>query len=125
MIELGSDDTYAQLGNVLMERGATEPVENFQERARDLARNLGVDILIWGRIEPIVWVDDVQTIDIAGGFKDDATGDFATIGDVLVEREDGETVEAFRVRARETAIAAGSDRIVFGGLKPMPTGDDD
>jgi len=125
VIELGSDDTYAQLGNVLMERGATEPVENFQERARDLARNLGVDILIWGRIEPIVWVDDVQTIDIAGGLKDDATGDFATIGDTLIERQDGESVEAFHIRAREAARVAGAEFVTFGGLPPMPIYDDE
>jgi hypothetical protein len=62
---------------------------------------------------------NVQTIDIAGGLTADASGDFATIGDVLVEREDGETVEAFRVRAREAAVAAGRDHVIFGGLPAM------
>jgi hypothetical protein len=120
MIEFGSDDTYAQCGNVLMERGATEPVEDFRARARATARECESDVLIWGRLQPVVWVDDVQIIEIRGGMTDDATGDFATIGDELVEREDGETVEAFRVRAREAAVAAGRDHVIFGGLPPMP-----
>jgi hypothetical protein len=50
-----------------------------------------------------------ETIDILGGLKDDATGDFATVGDTLIEREDSETVENFRARAREAAVAAGGD----------------
>jgi hypothetical protein len=119
VIELGHDDTYAQLGNVLMERGATEPVEDFRERARDLARDLDAAVLIWGRMEPIVWVDDVQTINIAGGLKDDATGDFATIGDELIERGEGELIEAFRARERARAFGLGSSHVVFGGLPPM------
>jgi hypothetical protein len=67
----------------------------------------------------------ISSIRIRGGLKDDATGDFATIGDELVEREDGETVEAFRVRAREAAVAAGRDHVIFGGLRPMNVNDDD
>jgi hypothetical protein len=71
-----------------------------------------------GRANP-----DIEIIDIAGGLKDDATGDFAQFGDALLERKDGESVEAFRVRARETAIAAGAGFVSFGGLKPMPMDD--
>jgi hypothetical protein len=61
MIEIGLlDDTYAQLGNLILERGATEPVGDFHERARDLARDLGADMLIWGRLLPVVWTDDPE-----------------------------------------------------------------
>jgi hypothetical protein len=66
---------------------------------------------------------DVQTIDILGGLTADATGDFATVGDTMIERRDGESVDAFRARARETAIAAGAGFVSFGGLKPMPMDD--
>jgi hypothetical protein len=66
----------------------------------------------------------ISSIMIRGGLEDDATGDFATVGDVLIEREDGETVEAFRVRAREAAVAAGRDHVIFGGLRPMNFNDE-
>jgi hypothetical protein len=120
MIEFGSDDTYAQCGNVLMERGATEPVEDFRARARATARECESDVLIWGRLQPVVWVDDVQIIEIRGGMTDDATGDFATVGDTLVERADGELIEAFRVRAREAACSSGARSRHFRWPAPMP-----
>jgi hypothetical protein len=61
----------------------------------------------------------IETIDIEGGLTDDATGDFATIGDALIERGDGEPVMAFRARARARAFAFGSSHVVFGGLPPV------
>jgi hypothetical protein len=67
----------------------------------------------------------ISSIMIRGGLKDDATGDFATVGDTLIEREAGETIERFQIRAREAAVAAGSDHVIFGGLRPMPTDDND
>jgi hypothetical protein len=66
---------------------------------------------------------DVQTIDILGGLTADATGDFATVGDTLIERADGELIEAFRARARARAFGLGQS-IVFGGLRPMNFDDD-
>jgi hypothetical protein len=63
-----------------------------------------------------------ETIFISGGLQD-GVADIAQFG-VRLERADGETVEAFRARARETAIAAGSDQIVFGGLRPMNFNDE-
>jgi hypothetical protein len=59
----------------------------------------------------------ISSIMIRGGLEDDATGDFATVGDVLIEREPDETVDDFRARA--AAVAAGRDCVVFGGLRPM------
>jgi hypothetical protein len=67
-------------------------------------------------------VGDVQTIDIEGGLRDDATGDFATVGDTLIERGEGELIEAFRARARARAFGLGKS-IVFGGLRSIPTDD--
>jgi len=102
-----------------------ESVLAFKARARALLAARGGGRLAWDAPEEIEWVDsEVETIVVTGGISEDASGDIAQYS-VLVEREDGESVEAFRVRARATAIAAGSDRIVFGGLKPRPTGDDD
>jgi hypothetical protein len=63
---------------------------------------------------------NVQTIDIAGGLTADSSGDIAQFS-VLIERQDGESVEAFRARAREAARAAGAGFVTFGGLPPMPT----
>jgi hypothetical protein len=40
----------------------------------------------------------ISSIMIRGGLEADATGDFATIGDELVERGEGELIEAFRAR---------------------------
>jgi hypothetical protein len=61
-----------------------------------------------------------ESISIRGGLTADASGEFATVGDEYVEREGGETVEAFRARAREAAIAAGAKLLVFGGLPACP-----
>ena len=66
-----------------------------------------------------MWVDDFETIVIEGGLEADGHENFAQVGDTLIERHDGESVDAFRARAREAAVAAGSDRIVFGGLPTM------
>jgi hypothetical protein len=61
----------------------------------------------------------IETIDIGGGLTDDATGDFASIGDTLIEREEGELVMAFRARACARAFAFGGSHVVFGGLLPV------
>ena len=63
---------------------------------------------------------EIETIVVTGGISEDASGDIAQFS-VLIERQDGESVEAFRARARETAIAAGAGFVTFGGLPPMPT----
>jgi len=74
--------------------------------------------------EGLEWIEAApEVIDIAGGLKDDSSGDRATIDDVLIEREEGEPVIAFRARAREAARAAGAGFVSFGGLKPMPMDD--
>jgi hypothetical protein len=117
VIELGQDQNYAMIGNVIMERLEGEPVPTFRSRARDTALDLGADLLIYALLEPLVWVDDIETVVVEGGLSD-GRGDFATVGDSLVEREDGESVEAFHRRARELATARGSCFVVFGGLPP-------
>jgi hypothetical protein len=58
-------------------------------------------------------------ITIKGGLQSDASGDFAQFGDTLIEREDGEMIEAFQIRARDAARAAGVEWVVFGGLPAM------
>jgi hypothetical protein len=68
--------------------------------------------------------DDLQTIIIRGGLTD-GVADIATIGDTLIEREDGETIEAFQIRARDAARVAGTGFVIFGGLRPLPMDDDD
>jgi hypothetical protein len=64
---------------------------------------------------------ELHCIVIEGGLTPNGHEDFAQFGDVFIERVSGETVEAFRERARSAALVAGSDRIVFGGLPPMRT----
>jgi hypothetical protein len=66
----------------------------------------------------------ISSIMIRGGLEPDASGDFAQFGDVLLEREAGETIEAFQIRAREAAVAAGCGHVIFGGLRPMNFDDD-
>jgi hypothetical protein len=66
----------------------------------------------------------ISSIMIRGGLKDDATGDFAHFGGVLLESEARETTEAFQIRAREAAVAAGCGHVIFGGLRPMSFDDD-
>jgi hypothetical protein len=62
---------------------------------------------------------DFQTIVISGGLQD-GVADIAQFGDVLIEREAGETIEAFQIRARDAARAAGAEFVTFGGLRPVP-----
>ena len=105
-------------------------VPAFRARARDTALDLGADILIFALLEPIVWVDDApepkpEIITISGGLQPDASGDFATYGDVTVDRKPGESVEDFQRRARGSAQAAGVEWVVFGGLPRMNVSDDE
>jgi hypothetical protein len=65
----------------------------------------------------------IQTITIQGGLTA-VVADIAQFDDVLLEREDGETIEAFQIRAREAAVAAGCGQVIFGGLRPMNFDDD-
>jgi hypothetical protein len=61
-----------------------------------------------------------EVIVVKGGLKDDATGDFAQFGETLLEREDGESIEDFQIRARDAARASGVGFVTFGGLRPVP-----
>jgi hypothetical protein len=115
---------HAHIGNLVFERADEESVPDFRPRVRSLVAELGGGVLAWGAPESLEWVDGFETIEIEGGLKDDATSDFATVGDTLIEREDRESVEDFRARAREAAVAAGRDHVVFGGLRPMNFNDE-
>jgi hypothetical protein len=65
----------------------------------------------------------IQTITIQGGLTA-GVADIAHFGDVQIEREAGETIERFQIRAREAAVAAGCGHVIFGGLRPMSFDDD-
>jgi hypothetical protein len=67
---------------------------------------------------------DVQTITIQGGLTA-GVADIAQFGETLLEREDGETIERFHIRARAAACAAGAGFVTFGGLRPLPMNFDD
>ena len=111
---------FAHISNLVFERDDGELVLDFRARVRATVVDLGGGVLAWGAPELLEWVEGApEVIDIEGGLKDDATGDFATAGDVLVEREDGELIEAFRARARARAFGLGSSHVVFGGLTPV------
>ena len=105
-------------------------VPDFRARVRSLVVELGGGVLAWGADQAVFapgqleWIEAApEVIDIEGGLKDDATGDLAQIGDVLVEREDNELIENFRSRARARAFAFGS-QVVFGGLPQVKYEDD-
>jgi hypothetical protein len=61
---------------------------------------------------------DFQTIVISGGLTA-GVADIAQFGETLLEREDGETIERFHIRARAAACAAGAGFVTFGGLPKM------
>jgi hypothetical protein len=125
MIEAGTDQNFAHFCNLVYARDDLESVPDFRDRVRASVAELGGGVLAWGAPEALEWVDgEPEVIDIAGGLKDDATGDFATVGYTLIERADGETVDDFRARARGAAVAAGRDHVVFGGLRPMNFNDE-
>ena len=42
---------------------------------------------------------------------------YATIGNLIMQRDDGEPVPAFRERARETALGLGAATLVFDRLE--------
>jgi uncharacterized protein (DUF1330 family) len=110
---------YAHSGITVFQRRDEESVPDFRARARSFVAELGGGVLAWGAPESLEWVDaEPETIVITGGTSEDSSGDIARFS-IVIEREDDESVEAFRARARETAIAAGSDQLVFGGLPPM------
>jgi hypothetical protein len=111
---------FAHIGNIVFERGDEESVPDFRARVRATVAELGGGVLAWGAPEGLEWVEgEPETIDIEGGLKDDATGDFATVCDTMIDRGDGELIEAFRARARARAFGLGSSHVVFGGLPPV------
>jgi hypothetical protein len=115
---------HAHIGNIVFERGDGEPVPDFRQRARDAVAELGGGVLAWGAPEGLEWIDaEPEIITVEGGLERNSFESFAQFGDTLVERLDGESVEAFRARAREAATAAGAGFVSFGGLKPMPMDD--
>jgi hypothetical protein len=65
----------------------------------------------------------ISSIMIRGGLTA-GVADIAQFGETLLEREDGESVDVFRARAREAAEAAGCGHVIFGGLRPMNFDDD-
>ena len=115
---------HAHIGNLVFERDDGEPVPDFRARVREAVGDMGGGVLAWGAPEELEWVDGLETIEIEGGLERDGFENFAQFGKTLVERQDGESVEDFRARAREAAVAAGSDHIVFGGLRPMNFNDE-
>jgi hypothetical protein len=64
-----------------------------------------------------------DSIVIRGGLKDDASSEFATVGDRRIDRGAVEDVETFRQRVLITAQACG-EVAVFGGLPPMDRDDE-
>jgi hypothetical protein len=44
---------------------------------------------------------------------------FATINNLILQREAGEPVPAFRARARETALDLGAGMLIFAVLEPL------
>jgi hypothetical protein len=62
----------------------------------------------------------LRVISIRGGLQN-GVADLATVDGVELEPAPGESSDAFRARARESAIAAGAKVLVFGGL-PMARG---
>ena len=85
MIESGNDQNYATIGCMIMQRGDDEPVPAFRARARNTALEVGADILILEKLE-WVWVDDLEIVEVDGGLDDDASADFATVGDRRIDR---------------------------------------
>ena len=65
----------------------------------------------------------VDEIVIRGGLKDDASSEFATVGDRRIDRGAVEEPEAFKQRVMLTAQACG-EVAVFGGLPPMVRDDE-
>ena len=65
---MGDDLNHAMIGNLIIERVDGEPVPAFRARARDTALGIGADLLIFGLLSPVIWVDDreAEITDIAG-----------------------------------------------------------
>ena len=108
----------ATIGNLTFQRGADESVPQFKERVRASVSELGGGVVAWGVPEGLEWIEaEPEIITIEGGVGEDGSGDFATIGDKLIEREDGESIEDFHIRAREAARVTGAEFVAFGGLR--------
>ena len=81
-------------------------------------------------VEPIAVRDEPEPdpeleIVITGGLQPDDHENFATVGDALIEREDGELIEDFQRRARDASRAVGHGFVTFGGLPKMNVSDDE
>ena len=113
---------FAQIGNLIFERGAVEGVPEFRERVRDSVAELGGGVIGWGAPYSVEWIEPApEVVMIAGGINEDASGDIAQFGDTLIEREHHESLEEFQRRARATAQAAGFGFVAFGGLPEIKT----
>jgi hypothetical protein len=62
---------------------------------------------------------DVSQRSLISGTLILGVADIAQFGEVQIEREAGETIEAFEQRAHDLAIAAGASTLVLGGLPKM------
>ena len=114
---------YATYVEPIAMRDESESVPDFMFRARAILAERGGGRLAWDDSEEVEWVDPApEAVTITGGLEPDASGNFAMVGNTLVERGDGELTEAFRARARARAFGLGKS-IVFGGLRHMPTDD--
>jgi len=70
MIELGADVNFATIGNAILAREEGEPVPTFRMRAREVALAIGAGLLVFGLLEPMIWVDDLDpqpAADLEGG----------------------------------------------------------
>ena len=67
----------------------------------------------------------MKIITIKGGLQRDDHESFAQFGDAFLKRTDDESVEAFQIRARDAARAAGAGFVTFGGLPRMNVSDDE
>jgi hypothetical protein len=97
VIELGEDQNHAMIGNAILARDDGESVPDFRARSRSAALDLGADTLVFALLEPVVWVEDVEQVEISGGLTD-GVADIAT-------------------------ISAGSNHLIRGGLPAMQVGD--
>ena len=117
---------YANIGNLIFERGAMESIPDFRARTRESVAELGGGVLAWGAPYSVEWIEPAPEVaTISGGLEPDATGDVAQFGDVLIEREPDESTEEFQRRARATAQAAGCGFVAFGGLPEITWIDED
>ena len=77
-------------------RADGESVPDFKSRARAILAERGGGCIAWGAPEEVEWVDaEPEIVILKGGSEPDASGDFASLGDVLIERANGESIREF------------------------------